>query len=269
MWGLVQPRVAEFTRVISYDRAGYGRSDPAEKPRTAQVLADELHGLLVSARIPGPYVLVGHSFGGFIARMYTRRYPGDVAGVVLIDAVHEDEWSRGYPEAHRHELRKVTRVMGLMRSLALLGIPQVIARLRAPKALQALPEQRKNAIVREGFSRRTLGTVHREFQAMEKSAEQVRNGDSSLGDRPLVVITHGRAGPTATRVSAETAAEIERLAQASQRHLAVLSNRSEIVVAGESGREVMIEQPDVVVGAIRTVVEAVRGAGRFGSARRS
>ena len=263
MWALVQPRIAEFTRVISYDRAGYGRSDPVRQPRTAQVLADELHGLLASARIPPPYVLVGHSFGGFIARMFTRTYPAEVAGMVLIDATHEDEWSRGYPEAHRRGLRTVTRLMGLMGSLALFGLPRLVARFRVPEALSALPEKPRRNLIRDGFSRRTLTTVHRELRAMEKSAEQVRNGDSSLGDRPLVVITHGRAGPTTLRMPAETAARIERLSQASQRHLAVLSNKSEIVVAGESGREVMIEQPDVVVGAIRTVVEAAREAGRF------
>jgi pimeloyl-ACP methyl ester carboxylesterase len=263
MWALVQPRVAEFTRVISYDRAGYGRSDPARQPRTAKVLADELHGFLVAARILPPYVLVGHAFGGFIARLYTRKYPDEVSGLVLIDANHEDEWSRGYPEAHRRGLRTVTTLMGLMRSLALLGIPRLVARMRAPGALAALPDERRAAIVRDGFSRRTLATVHQELRALEKSAEEVRGGDSSLGERPLIVITHGRAGPAAARLPAETAARIERLSQASQRHLAVLSNRSEIVVAGESGREVMIEQPDVVVGAIRTVVEAVREARRF------
>lgn len=264
LWGLVQPLVAETTRVISYDRAGCGRSDPVNRPRTASVLADELQAFLRSAGVPPPYVLVGHAFGGFVVRMYARRHPSRVAGMVLVDALHEDEWSRAYPDAHRRSLKNTGRLMGVLAALSLLGIPQLVARLRLPGVLRSLPAAARQALARDGFSRQSLRTIHQEFRDMEQSATEIRNGESSLGDRPLVVITHGRAG---RRIRGwgdhAAAAEAERVARLSQRHLAQLSTRSEMIVAGRSGHEIMLDEPGIVVGAIRTVVEAVREAGRF------
>jgi pimeloyl-ACP methyl ester carboxylesterase len=93
-WGRVPAEVATFTRVVVYDRAGLGESNPGPTPRTSQQIVKELHQLLVHAGIPGPYVLVGHSFGGLNIRLYASQYPNEVAGMVLVDASHEDEYSR-------------------------------------------------------------------------------------------------------------------------------------------------------------------------------
>lgn len=90
-WSLVQPEVEKFTPVCSFDRAGLGWSDPGPTPRTAQQIADELHSLLGNAGIAGPYVLVGHSFGGFTVRLYRSRYSTEVVSMVLVDAGHEDQ----------------------------------------------------------------------------------------------------------------------------------------------------------------------------------
>ena len=100
-WCKVQPQVASFTRVCSYDRAGLGWSDPSPRPRTAMVIAEELHALLHNAGIPGPFVLVGHSLGGMDARMFANRYPSEVAGLVLVDSSHPDQDERFPPEAKK------------------------------------------------------------------------------------------------------------------------------------------------------------------------
>src|SRR5262245_52057806 len=89
-WGLVQPGIAQFARVCSYDRAGFAWSDPGPTPRTMKQEAFELHLLLAAAGIKGPYLLVGHSLGGLIARVYFDQYPQEVAGIVLVDSTHED-----------------------------------------------------------------------------------------------------------------------------------------------------------------------------------
>ncbi|MFN0104347.1 MAG: alpha/beta fold hydrolase [Bryobacteraceae bacterium] len=91
-WTRVQPAFAKFTRVCSYDRAGFGWSDLHEPPRSAVQIAEELHLLLSNAAVPGPYVLVGHSMGGLYSRAFVRKFPESVVGLVLVDATHEDQW---------------------------------------------------------------------------------------------------------------------------------------------------------------------------------
>jgi pimeloyl-ACP methyl ester carboxylesterase len=89
-WRLVQPEIAKFTRVCSYDRAGYGWSDPGPMPRTSTRIAKELHKLLQNAGEKPPYVLVGHSFGAANVRIYNGLYPSDVVGAVLVDGGPDD-----------------------------------------------------------------------------------------------------------------------------------------------------------------------------------
>lgn len=89
-WRFVQPDIAKFTRVCSYDRAGYGWSDPGPMPRTSAQIVKELHTLLRNAGEKPPYVLVGHSSGGTNMRIYAGHYPSEVAGMVLAEPGHED-----------------------------------------------------------------------------------------------------------------------------------------------------------------------------------
>ena len=84
--------VQTFTRVCRYDRAGRGASDCASSPRSALDMVDDLHRLLRTAEVSGPYVLVGHSFGGLLMRLYAHRYGGDVVGLVLVDSMHDDQF---------------------------------------------------------------------------------------------------------------------------------------------------------------------------------
>jgi pimeloyl-ACP methyl ester carboxylesterase len=93
-WRKVQPQIAGFTRVCSYDRAGLGYSEPSDQPRTSKVIAAELHALLRAAGITSPYVLVGHSMAGYDVRLYASSYPSQVVGMVLVDASHPDQENR-------------------------------------------------------------------------------------------------------------------------------------------------------------------------------
>src|SRR5687767_9865804 len=112
-WVSVQPEVARFTRVCSYDRAGLGQSDPAPTGvRTVQDSVDDLHALLGAAAISGPVVLVGHSLGGLIVRLYASQYPDEVAGAVLVDGMPPDLPASGLallPPAERQEMFVIMR----------------------------------------------------------------------------------------------------------------------------------------------------------------
>src|SRR5688500_12192792 len=91
-WGGVQSQVAGFVRVCLYSRANVGRSDPVPAPvRTGGNVIADLHTLLQNAKVPAPYVLVGHSLGGIYVRMYASQFPADVVGMVLVESSHEDQ----------------------------------------------------------------------------------------------------------------------------------------------------------------------------------
>jgi pimeloyl-ACP methyl ester carboxylesterase len=92
-WSLVQAEIGQTTRVCAFDRAGMGWSDSSPEPRDAQHIAQELHALLHNANVPGPYVLVGWSYGGMYAREYAGQYSDEVAGLVLLDSSHPDQWT--------------------------------------------------------------------------------------------------------------------------------------------------------------------------------
>src|SRR5271168_1115439 len=116
-WNPVQTEVAKFARVCSYDRAGYGWSGASSAPRTSLEIVKELHALLDAAGEKGPFILVGHSFGGYNVRVYNGQYPNDVAGMVLVDASHEDQNER-MPPAIQAFMKKSLQQMKRQQMLA-------------------------------------------------------------------------------------------------------------------------------------------------------
>jgi len=175
-WTGVQAGVERFTRVCSYDRAGYGRSDPGPQPRSSLQIAGELHALLATAQESGPYVLVGHSFGGYNVRVYAGLYRNEVSGAVLVDSSHEDQ-ERFEPASVRQEargLRKLAPFVSLLRFFGVLRLrDQVQPTTVRDTKLPAEVMQEVSALrLRPNF----LPTVLQEYASLPTlSASQVRS----------------------------------------------------------------------------------------------
>jgi pimeloyl-ACP methyl ester carboxylesterase len=230
-WGFVQPDVARFTRVCSYDRAGMGYSDPGPSPRTARRIASELAELLVRSGIGEPAVLVGASIAGLHLRVFASDHPERAAGLVLVDASHEDQV---------HEVPRMARFVPLLSTIGvfrLFGVSfgQGIESLAPPVRQFA----RATSFRAAGYQAAADEIIH-----IRQSASEVRSSRRKL-TIPVLVIT-GALGAD------------ENWRQL-QRDQASLSERGCLVVARQSGHVVSVEQPEVVVDAIRTVVEAARG----------
>jgi len=239
---MVLPGVAPFTRVCAYDRPGtmgevnpsldpYGplfypsRSDPVPQPRTAQDMVDDLHALVDAAAIPGPYVLVAHSAGGLVARLYASEYPDEVVGMVLLDSTHEDVWLR-FQEALTPEQWEVFEAITVTNQ----------------DLLDAYPEAER---------------WHTAPLADEATSAQVRQArkEAPLHPMPLVVLMHGI--PFGDPFPGWPAAKMEAIMHDLQEDLATLVPNAHFAIATESGHNIHQDQPDLVIEAIRDVVDAI------------
>ena len=219
--------VAGFTRVCAYDRPGTildathkSRSDPVPMPRTAEDVVFELHDLLDAAQIRGPYVLVAHSLGGLFARLYASNYPNDVAGLVLVDA-----WPEAMP--------------------TLLGPEQ----WQAYQALAAPPPPGLEAY-------RDLESI--DFGAASERMEEAADHQPLYGI-PLFVLSRGKPVALPPKVPANFSQDaFEAAWRKGQDQLAALLTDAKHVVATNSDHYIQLEQPDLVIDAVRQVVDAVR-----------
>jgi pimeloyl-ACP methyl ester carboxylesterase len=214
VWSSLMPKVAAITRVCAYDRANLGASDSAPKPRTGQDAADDLHALLTTAGVPGPYVLVAASVGGIYDRLFAHTYPDEVAGLVLLDPTHEDE------DAHLEE---------------------------------ALGPELWGELVEQGWfeSREDI-----DFAATSAQIRHAR-AELPLPTVPVVLLSAGQ--PSEPLPMPDWPSErVDPVLLALQEDLSDLVPGERWIVVEESGHNIQWERPEVVLDAIRDVVDAVR-----------
>lgn len=245
-WDPVAPELAKRYRVCAYDRAGLGASDPGPLPRDGAAIAADLDAALRAARVPPPYLLVGHSAGGLYVRLLAARRPGEIAGMVLVDPSVEWQFRPRDP---------------LMAAKA-----DGYARCAAAAAARALPSPdpalagcwttAKGAfgdMLRRLQARPSYWTtVESEYRNLPVTAAQVSASAPDLGDIPLIVLTAGArvppGAPNAAAIAAQSAAAHEALARKSSRGTAQ-------IVPG-AGHIVMRDNPAAVIAAVDAVAAA-------------
>ncbi|MCC6231366.1 MAG: alpha/beta fold hydrolase [Verrucomicrobiales bacterium] len=222
-WRKVVEAVAATHRVVIYNRAGLGGSDPAPKlPRTSRDVAADLHALLTKAQIAGPYVLVGHSYGGLHLRVFAGEHPQSVAGLVLVDATHPDQdarWLASLPPATPNE-------------------PASVSGARTFLASRVSPDSNPEQIDPVASS------------AQVKAARV-------LGDKPLMILTHHAGFSVDPNLPAEVAAKIESVSQALAEEMKRLSTKSTLRRSVAGGHNLQAEDPQLVIDGIRDVLRAV------------
>jgi pimeloyl-ACP methyl ester carboxylesterase len=241
-WMLVEPEIAKVTRVCSYDRAGLGLSDTGPRPRVVGAVAADLERLLHAADVAPPYVLVGHSAGGMYQRVFAASHREQVVGLVLVDSDEPtDEADRLSVETAPDD-RTTAAVLTVLTHIGLLRFLDQVLRL---KLGPPFPEEAKIRL-RAGMTR--MGRAINDEWDLYRSAYRAVANDP-LGDLPLVVIA--ALGYQAT---AQDKADWRRR----QTQLAALSTKGKLVVLEDEAHYLPLLRPEVVIGAIREVVEAAR-----------
>jgi pimeloyl-ACP methyl ester carboxylesterase len=230
-WGFVQPAVAAFTTVCSYDRAGMGYSDPGPFPRTTRRTADELTRLVDRAGINEPLILVGASIGGFTVRVFASEREQRVAGLVLVDASHEDQTM---------DLPPIAPFVPILSSL---GVFRILDVSFGPE-LDALAPSVQRFARATAFRASTYQAAASEGMSLKESAAEVKASRRKLSI-PVIVITAGRGSDDRWR-------EL-------QRDQVALSTQGCQMIAEQSGHAIPLRQPETIVNAIRALVSRAQG----------
>ena len=252
-WALIQPRIAEFARVVSYDRAGLGWSERGPRPRDARTIARELHTALRNAGLPGPYVVVGASLGGPYATVFADTYRDDTAGLVLVDSVHPDQLRRLPAQAQRalSALRVANRALPMLATLGLTHLVDVTGVLLAglPSKLPA-----EAAVHLRTFAHWPghWAAILDEVSVWDETMEQMRNAmhRSTLHGIPLAVLT----GPDNPGMEA-----LKEPWLAMQRDLAGVSGDSTHLVVEGAGHIAMATEPEPIRQLIQAIHHMIDG----------
>jgi pimeloyl-ACP methyl ester carboxylesterase len=276
-WAIVLPRVAKWTRACSFDRAGYGFSDAGPMPRTSVRNADELHTALHDASLSGPYVLVAHAFGSYNMRAFADRYMRDVGGIVLVDADDSDVEPAKWQARDHRNFRTIIATMRLCQNAVVRGLP--LPPLPSPSGVppgtcadqffRGLPESRfsnelNSALLHEVQTQSSLyAAAISEMEEMPWDEAYLQQHVTSFGSRPIRVLTTWHFGrPPATPASVHRARlafeHDSALAQGSWLRLS--TNARQVFDYDESGRYIQLDQPHIVLEAIREVLDTMPGS---------
>jgi pimeloyl-ACP methyl ester carboxylesterase len=249
-WSLVQPAVAQTTRICTYDRAGFGWSEPGPSPRTSGRIVEELHSLLAAADIAGPYVLVGHSVGGLHAQFFASRYAPEVAGLVLLDPTPAAYLASLEPAAQRDAAPPMEqlRMLQLMQPI---GLTRLLG-LTPPMPLQNFSPEQQRQLKAVSFKPALSSALYEEAAAYQVDLAEALDAAPLRPNIPLVVLVRGLV---------EGPADQDAAGKAANTALARRSTRGQLVIAERSHHYIQLDRPDLVIDAIEQLVKSVRTEG--------
>ena len=242
-WRKVQPQIAVFTQVCSYDRAGLGYSEASPFPRTSRVFAEELRRLLINARLPAPYVLVGHSLGGLNIRIYANQNQSSVAGMVLVDSAHPDQPNRlpAIAELQRSQTREAEK----FKLEVLFGIPRFTGHCGSEPVEIAL-----NCTFRS--ARACVG----ELEGFHESAAQAAL-TGPFGNIPLSVLSHDPE-KLIEEFPPDDRKNVNDVWEQLQEELVHLSTAGRQRIAKNSSHYIQLDRPELVVDEVQNIVKMIR-----------
>ena len=258
-WALVQPEVAKFVRVCSYDRAGLGWSDESPYQRSSKYMVEELHKLLENSGERGPYILVGHSSGGINMRLYANMYPEQVYGVILVDASHEDQLevfkeidARVPVEVWQTAKNWFVSTRFCVVCAHVLETCHIIS----PNVNTMVPAGQRELIKFLESSPKAQKTGGAEEANFATSMQQLKDSANRLEDKPLIVITARRNWDEYyPQFGSARMREYQQVWSDFQKDFLTKSCKSKQIFAEKSGHFVVWDQPEVIVDAIRLMVE--------------
>ena len=219
--------------------------------------------LLGQAGVKPPYVFVGHSKGGLFVRLYAHEYPKEVVGMVLVDASHEEQELR-FPETiarlNQRSRKQTVWLLGLMGRLSSSGLLVPIVKGYSDKLLSTIPERVRGMSLAVVLTDRFIATVAEETASLEEHYAAARAADiKSLGEMPLIVLTSvDQFAALAGRVPSDDLDHLTAVVSELQGELAALSPQGRQVQVEGSGHYIQIDRPEVVIDAVREVVQAVQ-----------
>lgn len=251
-WALVQPKLSESNLVCSYDRAGMGWSEESPNKRTCQNMVDELHTLLHKAAIPSPYILVGHSLGGVNVRLFASKFPSEVAGIVLVDAAHEDQVERLPPPPAQNKLVKLLSSHHFLQFIANIGVMRFLLSLPpVQKMYEMFPESTKKALLATRSTSKCIRASLQEASCLNESLKQLKSSSSNFGNQPLVVITAGKVPMSKeTGCSQEWIDGQAKVWRELQKELVSKSENSKQLIAENSDHNIPHHQPAIIINAV-------------------
>lgn len=257
-WALVAPEIAKTNRVVTYDRAGLGWSEESPYPRFATIEAVELHKLLQAASINPPYILVGHSQGGVINRVFAHTYPTEVVGMVLVDPGHEEQKTRQEPDV---QISMDTAVASALSSLQVIYNKCLAGTLTdadvTPFASAELPANEKAEFIYIMKNRpQYWKTGITEASSMDANYEGVKTLNiNSLGSIPLIVISS--TGTMEMATTPEYSDKCTKVIRELEAEVSRSSTNGSLITAEGSTHFIQLVQPQIVINAIKRVINSV------------